>query len=73
MIGTLAQTGVTAGDVVDPVVLAGISGIVAITLAGLGSLIAGYFQESRALSTVANVNTIETVDRAQEDDKGGNQ
>jgi len=71
MIGAIAQTGVTATDVVDPVVLAGIAGIVAITLAGLASFIAGYFQESRALSTVANVNTIETVDRAQEDDKGG--
>jgi len=72
MIGTLAQTGVTAGDVVDPIVLAGIGSLLAITFAGIASLIAGYFQESRALSTVANVNTIETVDRAQEDEKGGN-
>jgi len=73
MIATLAQTGVTAGDVVDPIVLAGIGGILAVTLAGLASIIAGYLQESRALATVANTNVVETVDRSQEDNKGDNQ
>jgi hypothetical protein len=72
MISVVAQTGVTAADVIDPIVYAGIGGMVAITLAGIASLIAGYFRDTQALSTVANVNTIETVDRAQEDDKGDN-
>lgn len=72
MIGVLAQTGVTAGDVLDPIVYAGIAGVIAVTLIGIITVIAGYLQGSRALSTVANTNTVQTVDRAQEDDKGGN-
>ncbi len=72
MIGVLAQTGVTAGDVIDPIVFAGIAGVIAVTLIGIITVIAGYLQGSRALSTVANTNTVQTVDRAQEDEKGGN-
>jgi len=72
MIGVLAQTGVTAGDVLDPIVFAGIAGVIAVTLIGIITVIAGYLQGSRALSTVANTNTVQTVDRAQEDEKGGN-
>jgi F0F1-type ATP synthase assembly protein I len=72
MIGVLAQTGVTAGDVIDPIVFAGIAGVIAVTLIGIITVLAGYLQGSRALSTVANTNTVQTVDRAQEDEKGGN-
>jgi len=73
MIGTLASTGISAADVIDPIVFAGIGGVVAVTLIGIITVIAGYLQGSRALSTVANTNTVQTVDRAQEDEKGGNQ
>jgi len=72
MIGVLAQTGVTAGDVINPIVFAGIAGVIAVTLIGIITVLAGYLQGSRALSTVANTNTVQTVDRAQEDEKGGN-
>jgi hypothetical protein len=72
MIETVAQTGVNASEVIDPIVFAGIGGVIAVTLIGIITVIAGYLQETRALSAVVNTNTVQTVDRAQEDEKGGN-
>jgi hypothetical protein len=72
MIGVLAQTGVQASDVFNPIVFAGIAGVLAVTLIGVITVIAGYLRESRALSAVVSTNTVETVDRSQEDEKGGN-
>jgi len=72
MIGTLAQTGVGAADVVDPIILAGLGGLLAVVFVGIITIIAGFLQERRALSAVVSTNTVQTVDRAQEDEKGGN-
>jgi len=72
MIGVLASAGVAPADVFDPIVFAGIAGVIAVTLIGVITVIAGYLRESRALSAVVSTNTVETVDRSQEDDKGGN-
>jgi hypothetical protein len=71
MIGVLAQTGVGAGDVVDPIILAGLGGLLAVVFVGIITIIAGFLQERRALSAVVSTNTVQTVDQAQEDDKGG--
>jgi hypothetical protein len=71
MIGTIAQTSeVAAGDIVDPIILAGLGGLLAVVFVGVITILAGFLQERRALSAVVSTNTVQTVDQAQEDEKG---